>query len=374
MITNVYYNLATEAIIDFFAVEFKTFGSNDVNKLINYFHKLSSYKEEELQVRPSIVLTSNINSVVKNVPDCVKIPFYNDENFNNFEEHLKSLLCFCANNWLLYINFNSEGVEYGLIKCVNSIKEKSFKTLIFEDNTREILESKTKLVLIDVKSDELTCLRGIKGTETNISFSLTNASHSDVEDAIKNFVEDVLSKLKTTPRKLQDIKTLYTNTLINSFQKLHGTLCLVVDKDFKDTKGLLSDGTWLPEPIDFGKLFMQSKSYNESKLRAYADLLVTMLNYDGITIIDNRGRIRAYNVFIENSKKASEKIVGGARLRAAYTLLNTTNSKICGLYFQSHEGTVFYKTTKQARKELSQKDVIDLGNYSQLEMGINDSK
>ncbi len=374
MVTNVYYNDALEAIIEFFAVEFKTFGSKDVSKLVKSFHKLTSYREEDLKVRPSLLITSNINAVVKNIDDCVKIPFYSDEDFNNFEERLKALLCFCGNDWLLYINYGNEIVEYGLIKCVNSIKEKPLKTLIFQEDNRVLLEGKTKLVLIDVKNTFLTVLKGIKGNRTQINFSLHNGEYVSLEGEVKNFVGDIMAKVKTTPRKLQNIKNLYTNILLNSFHKLSGTLCLVVDKDFKDSKGVFSDGTWLPEPIDFGKLFLQSKSYNESKLRAYADLFVTMLNYDGITIVDNLGRIRAYNVFIENSKKTSKNVVGGARLRAAYTMLNTSNKKIIGLYFQSHEGDVFYKTTKEAKKELNTSEVIELGNYKQIEMGINENK
>lgn len=371
MITRVYFDKASESVKDFFAVEFKTMGSSDVDKIIKSFYKLTNYEEEGLKVRPTVLITSNINAVAKNIEQCIKIPFYNDENTNNFNERLKALMCFCVEGWVLYINFGSEDVEYGLIKCANSLKEKTLQNQIFESETKEILSSKTKLVLINVLSSGLVYLKGIKGSETRISFSLIDNDLRNWEESIKKFVEDVLSKLKTTPRKLQDIKTLYTNILINVSHKLHGTLCLVVDKDFKDSKGTFSDGTWLPEPIDFGKLFLQSKSFNESKLRAYADIFVTMLNYDGMTIVDNRGRIRAYNVFVETNKKLTKNVLGGARLRAAYSVLNTNNKKIRGLYFQSHEGEVFYKTVRDVRKEFSTNEIIELHNYKQLEMGLN---
>ena len=371
MVNHVYFNKATEAIREFFTAEFKTMGTSDVDKVIKSFYKLTNYEEEGLKVRPSILITSNINAVAKNVQNCIKIPFYNDETTFNFNERLKALMCFCAEGWVLYINFGSDDVEYGLIKCANSLKEKTLQSQIFEQEVVETISSKTKLVLINILSSGLVLLKGIKGNETQISFSLIDNDLQNWETSIKRFVEDVLAKLKTTPRKLQDIKTLYTNILINVFHKLHGTLCLVVDKDFKDSKGVFSDGTWLPEPIDFGKLFLQSKSFNESKLRAYADIFVTMLNYDGMTIVDNRGRIRAYNVFVETNKKLNQNILGGARLRAAYSVLNTNNKKIRGLYFQSHEGDVFYKTTRDVRKEVLTNDVIELHNYKQLEMGLN---
>ena len=371
MVTNVFFNKATEAVRELFALEFKTMGTSDVDKFIRSFYKLANYEEEGIKVRPSIVITNNINGVAKNVTNCVKIPFYNDDNTNNFHERIKALTCFCVEGWNLYINFGSEDVEYGLIKCVNSLKEKKFQSQVFEPEVVEALVSRTKLVLISVLSSGLVRLKGLKGNETQISFSLIENDIQNWEESIKHFVEDALAKLKTTPRKLQDIKNLYTNILINVFHKLHGTLCLVVDKDFKDSKGVFSDGTWLPEPIDFGKLFLQSKNFNESKLRAYADVFVTMLNYDGMTIVDNRGRIRAYNVFVQTNNKLNQNVLGGARLRAAYSVLNTNNKKIRGLYFQSHEGDVFYKTTRDVRKEVLSKDIIELHNYKQLEMGLN---
>jgi len=131
---------------------------------------------------------------------------------------------------------------------------------------------------------------------------------------------------------------------------LHGTICMVVDKDFVDKTGFLSDGTWLKEPIEFGKLFVRSNNFDESTLRYYADLITTMLDFDGITILDNAGRIRAYNVFIESNVSVN-KIVGGARRRAAYSILQNKNKKIIGVYFQSQDGDNFYKEKGDLKKK-----------------------
>ena len=135
---------------------------------------------------------------------------------------------------------------------------------------------------------------------------------------------------------------MYLNILSNVMSYVNGSICVVVDKDYKDN-GLFEDGIWLKEPIPFSKLFTQSKSYNEEKLQAYADLLVNMLAFDGITILDNLGRLRAYNVFVEPNSKKVGYIVGGARKRAAYHILSTRKKDIIGVYFQSHEGEIFFQ-------------------------------
>ena len=64
-----------------------------------------------------------------------------------------------------------------------------------------------------------------------------------------------------------------------------------------------------------------------------------------VTVVDTKGRIRGYNIFISSHSK--EKIItGGARKRAAYTLIESKNSGYIGVYFQSQDGNYFYERIK----------------------------
>lgn len=185
-------------------------------------------------------------------------------------------------------------------------------------------------------------LHSITGNDLIVNFSLDKSKSNIFDTEIREFVDTIFSKLRTTQRKLQDMKNMYLNIFTNVLSYVNGSICVVVDKDYKDN-GLFEDGIWLKEPISFSKLFTQSKSYNEEKLQAHADLLMNMLNFDGITIIDNQGRLRAYNVFVETNSNKVGYIVGGARKRAAYYILSTKKKDIVGVYFQSHEGEVFFQ-------------------------------
>ena len=84
---------------------------------------------------------------------------------------------------------------------------------------------------------------------------------------------------------------------------------------------------------------------------------MNMLNFDGITIIDNQGRLRAYNVFVEPNSKKVGYIVGGARKRAAYYILSTKKKDIVGVYFQSHEGEVFFQQLNKHEQKPQKKKV-----------------
>ena len=125
-------------------------------------------------------------------------------------------------------------------------------------------------------------------------------------------------------------------------------MCVIVDKDYKDN-GFFEDGIWLENPISFSKVFTQSKSYSEEKLQAFATLFINMLNFDGITVVDTTGRVLAYNVFVQSNINRTKNVIGGARKRAAYTIINSRRKHIVGVYFQSHEGEIFYKSLKKPK-------------------------
>lgn len=345
MVETIFYDKARKSILDFFSVEFPELALNEIETFIGFFYQMTNYEEEGTKIRPKIYIGDSINSLTKLVPDCYKLAIYTDENSSMFKQRLRALMRFCGINWSIYINYGDNKVEYGLINVVNSIKDKTLDQFIFSPELQESIAKKTYLVKVDVVSAGLCVLEGVCGTTTNICFSLNNQLEINWEMAIKDFINASVSKLRTTKRKLDDIKNLYFNIYQRVFRNIHGTICLVVDKDYVDKNGYLSDGTWLKDPIEFGKLFLQSKHYSESKLMSYADLFTTMLNYDGITVVDTAGRIRAYNVFVENSRSAAKKVLGGARRRAAYTLLESKNKKIIGVYFQSQDGDNFFRYT-----------------------------
>lgn len=353
MVTNVFYSTAKEAVKDFMLMEFPSLGPSETAGFLGSIYKFLNYEEESVKIRPTIYVTTNIHAVTRTIPNCVEIGFYNDENANNFNQRIKALMCFCLNGWSIYINY-SNGVQYGIVKATNSIKEMPLDKLVFDKEYMPILAGKTKLIYMAVVAAGVMSFSGINGNKTNICFNMANIMPRDSEENISKFVSDGLTKLKTTKKKREDIKNMYNNIFTKMFHNSHGTICLIVDKDYKDTKGLLADGTWLPEPIQLAKIFLTSKSYSEGKLRDFSEILVTMLNYDGITVVDNAGRILAYNVFVASEKSVAKNIVGGARRRAAYTLLNTNNKKIIGVYFQSQDGDAFYRNIKESKAQVQE--------------------
>lgn len=335
-----------QEIRNFILNEFPDFPAKLEAQFLNFFQNLSNYQEEGVRIRPKLIFTNNIDMVVKNVPNTAKIEMCSD--FNEFwlAHRFKSLIPFCKAGWIVYVEARGEIVSYGIVKTLSSIKEEGIVTLIFDSGLLKEKTDSLSLFYVGNVSTYTTTLMSLKGEVVNVNYSLDDKMKIGYQEQIKNFSDSVFTKLKTTNKKLNMVKTMFRNIMTNSFTTLHGAICVVIDKDYKD-KGFLGDGIWLQEPISFSKIFMQTTTNAESRLTSYADLFISMLEHDGITVLDNSGQIRAYNVFVENNFNTTQNVMGGSRKRAAYTIINSRRKKIIGVYFQSHDGELFYAPCKK---------------------------
>lgn len=122
--------------------------------------------------------------------------------------------------------------------------------------------------------------------------------------------------------------------------EVHGTICLIVDPDcdwdlankiFVENVEKIDDLSLNPES------FIASSSTDVSSLNKMIDIFISMLNYDGITIIDTSGNIISYHVFVKSSKSSEE---GGARNRAFNALKAVKKAGFKAIYLQTQEGKI----------------------------------
>ena len=359
----IFFDSAKENVTNFFEKEFDNFPPLLMSHFLHKFNDILNYTEEGTAIQPKIVFTNNIESIVRSIPKSYAMTIFEDTDATNFNSHLKSILPIIKNDWCLFIDIKENKISYGILMSFTSIKDRNLIRSLQENTTLKDKPGKVCCIVARPLNFYSMILHSISGNDLIINFSLDKSKSNIFNHEVSEFVDVTFSKLRTTQRKLQDMKNMYLNIFTNVLSQVNGSICVIVDKDYKDN-GLFEDGIWLKEPICFSKLFTQSKSYNEEKLQAYADLFMNMLNFDGITIVDNQGRLRAYNVFVEPNSKKVGYIVGGARKRAAYYILSTKKKDIVGVYFQSHEGEVFFQLVpkredKQTKKRVEKKVAVN---------------
>ena len=270
MSTNIFFNEGKEKVINFVNNEFPNFPQKLMAQLINFCSSISFYEEEGFKLRPAILFTNKIDTLVKTIKNSAKQQIFLDENENNFRIRMKALMPFSNHKWNIYVQINSNGsFEYGIYRSFNSIKEHSFNTNLFSSEELRARTSNIFAFAVQSLSSSNISLKSLKGEEMNLNFSLEGKKLVNFNEEITEFVDASFSKLKTTKKKLNDIKTMYQNTFENCFRNIHGCICVVVDKDYVDN-GFFSDGIWLDHPIEFSKLFMQTNSYSETKLASYS--------------------------------------------------------------------------------------------------------
>lgn len=351
----IFFDNAKDSVTRFFEREFENFPPLIMSHFLNKFNDIMNYNEEDDKIKPKIVFTDNVEAVAKAIPKSHALTIFSDNDATMFNRRLKSLLAIADNEWCIFIEIKDNKISYGLLMTFRSIKDKNFIQSLEENAS--LKDKKIHCILVRALTFYSMSLHSVSGNNLIVNFSLDKSKNNYYANEVKDFVDATFSKLRTTQRKLQDMKNMYRNIFFNVMNNVHGAICVIVDKDYKDN-GLFEDGVWLKEPISFSKLFTQSKSYSETKLRAFSDLFINMLNFDGITIIDNQGRLRAYNVFVEPNSKKVGYIVGGARKRAAYHILSSKRKNIIGVYFQSHEGEVFFQALKKKDSTENKKKVV----------------
>jgi len=260
------------------------------------------------------------------------------------EKLVKSLIPFCNNGWHVVIDILETEIHYGVARSFSGpiglpITENLF---IIEDF------SYVDYAIIEVKA--------MNSFELHICGLYKNRLTID-----SRYLEVEREHTVLFPRLIQDItrsienpshKEIAQKAFDNLFgvipYKIHGTICVVIEPDYEQGE-FLSDGVWFDEPIDLGEKIIDSIINNKDVASAEAyyglsGLFLEMLNVDGMTIIDTLARVRGYNVFV---RKAPEGVVvpneGGARKRAANTVLLSGEPKLVGVYFLSQDGNSFYK-------------------------------
>ena len=320
-------------------------------ELLEFISSACIYEEEGRKIRPSLIVGNNLLDKHLSMILQANVLCFSKEKIKktHLKKRLKSLIPFCENGWRIFINFDSKDVSYGIIRNFNGPTGLNFDDLLSGLSAEEVQSFDLNYILVDVLNNFELMLKGNAGT-FKIDFKLCKPD-SYSQNFLDCFCDDIISAVESDKRKL---KVAFMK-IINLFsQKLHGSICLVIDNKYKLPDDVLKDGVFLPEPIDICAVLTDELNETNNKdvsgivsvyekYYAFTGILLEMLNFDGITIIDNKGRLRAYNVFVNSDINSNNALSGGARKRAAEFLCNQQNPNYLGVYFQSQDGLCSYK-------------------------------
>ena len=287
-----------------------------VQAVLSVVHKITSYQEEDKTFSFKIAMgTSDNRSLTAPSFYCIKkIPLSCDDLEKRIKKAIKDVAVFCSNDGDMYLLQGTDviicGTYFTALEDTGKIEER-----MLDDG----------VVVLDSVQEGILALK-IKRKIYGLNLTLDkNVKYADVPDV-----------------HLAEECCYWDGIFRHIKSSIHGTILLVVEPEWN----AIEDDSFMSTPEEVGgiDISFDSRDSNANCL----EMFYSMLDYDGITIIDTNGQIRSYHNFCKS--KVDEDIPGGARHRALESLKNSDNENYRGVYFQSQEGKVEYFDFKSHHK------------------------
>lgn len=297
--------------------------------LYDFLPQISAYKEEDKTFSFKIAVGRNFRMNCRLEEGFYKISIYDIKKDGSdcaeIKKKLKQIAIFCAKNADLYINIlDNDKIEFGVYFVELE------QTGVLE---RQLLMANA--IILEGFSYEGIRMLSYEGGYYSSSFIRTSFT--------KEFND---KRYNASPSHMSNECQYWDGVFRKVRQSVHGTMCLIVRPDWTG----IDDNFIGSKATDFEGVSIAYERTNDAKrvlaLQNGIELFVSMLDFDGVTVLDTTGKIRSYHNIIDNTKNQTD-VPGGARHKAYASLKKTDDWQdryYVGVYFQSHEGEVkFYE-------------------------------
>ena len=250
---------------------------------------------------------------------------------SGIKEALKKCAPLATGGWLVYIQNNTDKIEYGVFKGSSNPISVLVDDVVMTPNNNLIVVKAFQV------AEECVEVRANNGSRHYIFLDHREEESPPPLQYLDKLVSSIIDKTEVEVEYIEPATSFLKRLLFDSLRESHG--CIVAVTNMKKSPKLLSaDGIILDKPIDFVQLVsdLSKGKIPPSHIDSKGHLLKGMLNSDGITLFDNRGRLLGYNCFIKLS--TGEHPIGGARKRAFTTLAERIGKGLCAAFMQSQDG------------------------------------
>lgn len=311
---------------------------------------LANYKEEGVELTPTILVCDSIEEVLKLIPGAIK---YQIGTAGLDQDAAKKILKECAalaaGDWFVYIERDAGGYSFGVASSSNGptsvslsevikIREQGFSIII-----RRIAESTVELV-------------GSKGSELALVFStVREAPAQSAEEAIRSFSLECVASIEDAPEK-EKFLVYFCRMITRVLEASHGTILVCHPGGHANGVEELSESTALTPVMDLYQAFCEYLADPSAqalvRLQNFERLLAGLVNSDGVVAFSDSGEVIGYRGFFkprgnqradEQGKVAPVVVVGGARRRAYEGIVACIGAALSGVLFRSQDGLTLFR-------------------------------
>lgn len=319
------------------------FAKDNITKfgILEIINLISDYHEEGNALFPEILITNSLD-FFKTIPNKELIIKEAPLSVGEFKNALKLCAPLATSSWIIIIEVKGDQIKYGL--CSAEMTETS--PSIYSQTVGQLkVEDYHGITIayirnIGQKTVELAGLKNRLVVSLNLDLP-KELSENEIQVLAEKISSDCDEKLRV------NIKTFFEKTIDEALKNGHGNLIGIVEDSEASISNLKKNitekgGIYLINPIDFEFLVTESEvnRNNESSvnLKAYASVLKSMLNHDGITILSTKGKVIGYHILIDSYVKESDKVDGGTRSKALKSMENCNFFVAC--FYKSQDGNL----------------------------------
>lgn len=298
-----------------------------LDALYDFLPQISAYKEEDKIFNFRIAIGNDFrkpgNLCESSFYKIKKYVLQNNQyDKSEIKKILKETAIFCAKNADLYVNLLGNEIEFGVFFAELE------QTGVLD---RELLNSNA--IIIEGFSNEGIRVLSRNGSSIETSFIRMSFAEPFEGDKYESVTTHWSSECQYWDGIFRKVS-----------QNVHGTMCLIVRPRWTNDDDNFIGG----KAADFEGISIAYERTNDSKktiaLQNGVELFISMLDFDGVTVLDTAGRVRSYHNIVDNTRNPIS-VPGGARHKAYASLRNDSqweSKAYVGIYFQSHEGEVKY--------------------------------
>ncbi|CAN5667524.1 hypothetical protein BH09ACT8_BH09ACT8_15550 [soil metagenome] len=307
--------------------------------LVSLAVALADYREEERPLFPRMLICDDLNAVLRNVQGSGPVEIGSAvREPGTISRALKKCAPLTAGAWAIWVERQPEKFRYGVFReplpTALSIRSTLLDTP--SDALRAVLIAQSSAGTIEMVSSGRPGMR--------IHLSGQREDDLSTEDTQQK-VADWSAAGIADERARGSYHNFASTALQDLLRKGHGTLIAVVPHDKKAWRRNAKDAVHLDDPIDLARQLENHADDGTSlalfELSTSVELVAGMLSSDGITVLDTRGRVLAFNWFIRTDTRnlSARESLGGARHRAFSALKGLVDkSQIVGCYIRSSDG------------------------------------
>jgi len=294
-------------------------------------------------MQPTVLFCEERNAVLKSFPGSVAYQI-GETQFDDSAvgKVLKECAPLSGKNWLIFVERRDAGtLRYGVFRYLSMPTTPPFHDVLhLAANEVALAIRRTAPNVVEVK--------GSKGAHTNLIFSTARDDLGE-DDSVPKFCQQCASGLEKNETTLE-FQTYLGQLVQGCLTRSHGTMLACSDiADFANTPEL-KDRVLLDPALDFFSVYANYRRSNSAEslldMQHLEELLLGLMNSDGIIVFDLQGKVIAYRAFfrpVEKGDVSGAAAVGGARRRAFEGIKMLVGKTLRAVLFRSQDGKILFK-------------------------------